>query len=98
MRAKELSFTGRRVSGREAVTLGLALEAAPSEGLEARVTALADVIAANIPRSVAAYKDLYRGSQESGLTEGLALEANYRPARRGDERVRRPLSDHLKRP
>jgi len=96
MRAKEMSLTGRRVSGREAATLGLVLEALPPEALAARVTELAETIAANNPGSVAAYKALYRGAQALGLDEGLAFEAAYRPPRRADAGPRRPLSDHLK--
>jgi enoyl-CoA hydratase/carnithine racemase len=98
MRAKEMSLTGRRVGGREAAAIGLVLEAVPEADLEARVTALAEQIAANHPGSVAAYKSLYRGAQELGLAEGLAFEAAHRPPRRADGEARRPLSSHLKRP
>jgi enoyl-CoA hydratase len=97
MRAKEMSLTGRRVSGREAAAIGLALEAAPPERLAARVLDLAMAIAANNPGSVAAYKTLYRGAQVLGLDEGLSFEASYRPRRRPEDAARQPLSSHLKR-
>jgi enoyl-CoA hydratase/carnithine racemase len=98
MRAKELSLTGRRVSGSEAAALGLALDAVPAEILAARVDDLARQIAANNPGSVAAYKALYRGAEDRGLADGLAFEAAYRAPRSPEDVRRAPLSSHLKRP
>ncbi|MCP5433608.1 MAG: enoyl-CoA hydratase/isomerase family protein [Alphaproteobacteria bacterium] len=75
MRAKELSFTARTFTGREAQDYGLVLEAVPRERLDARVEEIATAIAANSPGTVAAYKDLYAQADESGLEAGLAYEA-----------------------
>lgn len=96
MRAKEMSLTGRRISGREAAAIGLVLDAVPLAALEARVRDLAAAIAANDAGSVAAYKSLYRGAQVLGLDEGLGFEAAYRPPTRPDGEPRKPLSSHLK--
>ncbi|MDB5425396.1 MAG: enoyl-CoA hydratase/carnithine racemase [Phenylobacterium sp.] len=96
MRAKEMSLTGRRVSGREAAAIGLVLEAVAPEHLETRVAALAEAIASNDRGSVAAYKALYRAAESLGLEEGLAFEAGFRPPRPAGAEPRPPLSSHLK--
>jgi enoyl-CoA hydratase/carnithine racemase len=75
-RAKELSFTARRFDGREAAAMGLALEAVPLAELDARVDVLAQAIAANSPGAVAAYKDLYRVSENTHLADGLDFETD----------------------
>ncbi|MBO6815682.1 MAG: crotonase/enoyl-CoA hydratase family protein [Rhizobiaceae bacterium] len=48
--AKRMLFTGDKISGKEAMELGLALEAVPAEELDARVDALAERMAA-VPRN-----------------------------------------------
>lgn len=73
-RAKELSFTARHISGTEAAAYGLVLEAVSAADLDARVDTLARGIAGNSAGAIAAYKDLYRKSANSGLDEGLAYE------------------------
>jgi enoyl-CoA hydratase/carnithine racemase len=79
-RAREMSFTARRVGAEEAVRIGLALEAVPRGALEARVRELALQISEMHPDSIAAYKALYRAA-ETGLDEGLAFETAYRRPR-----------------
>lgn len=74
-RAKEMSFTARRLSAAEAVSIGLILEAVPLEELDARVEALATSIIANSAGSVAAYKDLYRHNENLTLDGCLDFEA-----------------------
>ena len=74
MRAKELSFTARTISGVKAAKIGLALEAVPLADLDARVAALAAAIARNSPGSIAAYKDLYAQANNAGQTKGLTYE------------------------
>ncbi len=74
-RAKELSFTARRVSAAEAVQLGLILDAVPVGQLDARVNALIEAILPSSADAVAAYKTLYRKAQTTTLDEGLAFEA-----------------------
>lgn len=75
MRAKELSFTARTITGTEAAAYGLAMESVPRDALDARVAELAGAIAANSSGSIAAYKDLYRRSENAGLDDGLTYEA-----------------------
>ncbi|WP_281017837.1 MULTISPECIES: enoyl-CoA hydratase/isomerase family protein [unclassified Minwuia] len=75
MRAKELSFTARTITGTEAASYGLALESVPRAELDARVDALAAAMAANSSGSIAAYKDLYQRSENAGLDDGLTYEA-----------------------
>ena len=71
--AKELTFTGRIVSGTEAVALGLATRVADSP-LEAAFD-LAREIAGRSPHAVRAAKRLLDETRRLGLEEGLALEA-----------------------
>ncbi|WP_416896617.1 MAG: enoyl-CoA hydratase/isomerase family protein [Minwuia sp.] len=73
-RARELSFTARTITGVEAAAYGLAMEAVPLAQLDSRVDELAQAIAKNSPGSIAAYKDLYRKSENAGLDAGLAYE------------------------
>lgn len=79
-RARELSYTARTFSGKEAFEMGLAV-AAPAPGeLEKHVMGLAQEIAGNSSQSLAAYKDLYRKALDSGLEEGLNYEKKTRYA------------------
>jgi enoyl-CoA hydratase/carnithine racemase len=74
-RARELSYTAQPITGTEAAAWGLATRSVPREQLDQAVEGLASVIAENSSGSIAAYKDLYRQALDSGLTEGLAYEA-----------------------
>jgi enoyl-CoA hydratase/carnithine racemase len=74
MRAKELSFTARTISGEEAAAMGMALEAVPGAELDGRVDELAAAIGRNSPGSIRAYKDLYAQAENSGLDNGLNYE------------------------
>lgn len=70
--AKELTFTGRIVSGTEAVTLGLATRSADDPF--AAATALAGDIAARSPDAIRAAKTLWNAAVRSSVEQGLALE------------------------
>jgi enoyl-CoA hydratase/carnithine racemase len=94
-RAREMSFTARKVGAEEAARIGLALEHVRHDRLMARVNALAAQIADMNPRSISAYKTLYRSAENLGLDEGLAFESSFRPPR-SDEPAAGPLSAHLK--
>ncbi|MET0182785.1 MAG: enoyl-CoA hydratase/isomerase family protein [Caulobacterales bacterium] len=77
-RAREMSFTGRRINGVEAAAIGLVLEALPIDKLDARIDELATQIIANSGGAIAAYKALYRAAETHTLDEGLAYETNTR--------------------
>ena len=70
--AKELTFTGRDVDGREAVSLGLATRVADDPLTEAR--ALARTIAAQSPEAIRAAKQLWQRAPELDDAGALALE------------------------
>lgn len=73
-RAKELIMTGRRISGAEAVQLGLATEAAADPLGRARE--LAATIAAHSPDAIRAIKHVLDRSAELPEADGLELEAS----------------------
>jgi enoyl-CoA hydratase/carnithine racemase len=74
-KARELSYTGRVFSGREASDWGLANLSVPLSELDTAVEDLARLVAANSAGSLAAYKQLYRESLNATLADGLAMEA-----------------------
>jgi enoyl-CoA hydratase/carnithine racemase len=73
-RAAELLFTGRRFDGREAVAMGLGLEALPAERVLARARELAAQIAANAPLAIAGIKQALAVDREA-LRRALEHEA-----------------------
>ncbi len=76
MKAKELSFTAKTISGLEAKELGIAIESYPLEELNEKIKQIASKIAENSPNSIKAYKDLYQAAQNNGLEKGLEYESN----------------------
>jgi enoyl-CoA hydratase/carnithine racemase len=70
--AKELTFTGRVVSGPEAVALGLATRV--SDSPREAAWALAREIAGKSPDAIRAGKRLLNSAVQLSLTEGLRLE------------------------
>jgi methylglutaconyl-CoA hydratase len=77
-RARELLLTGRLFDADEAYRLGLVTEVVPAEELQARVRALAQVLAANSPASLAGTKQLLAAQNRAWLDHALAdaMEAN----------------------
>jgi enoyl-CoA hydratase len=73
-RARYLSYTARRFTGRDAARWGLAAVSCPAEQLDAVVADIAGSICANSRGSLAAYKDLYRTAERSTLADGLGYE------------------------
>lgn len=73
-RARDLSYTARTISGLDAFTYGMASHHAPLAELDDVVTELAAAISVNSVDAIAAYKDLYRNSQDRGLGEALTFE------------------------
>jgi len=83
LRAKEMSFTARRISAREALVIGLVLDVVSLDSLDSRIAELADAIVAMEPTSIAAYKALYRAAETHTLDHGLEYEATARFPRSG---------------
>jgi enoyl-CoA hydratase len=83
-RARELMFTARELSGRQAAELGLALECVPDEQLEARVDELADAMLANAWFTLRADKFLLNGGLDRAGAEGLRWEREHSPGRGPD--------------
>jgi enoyl-CoA hydratase/carnithine racemase len=73
-RAKELIFTGRRISAGEALDYGIVHEVVAPDELRARVQAVARAIASNGPVAVRAAKEAIVRGLEMPLVQGLALE------------------------
>jgi enoyl-CoA hydratase/carnithine racemase len=73
-RAAELLFTGRRFSGREAVAMGLGLEAVAGAETRPRAVALAHQVAANAPLAVRGLKEAL-GVDRAALRRALEHEA-----------------------
>jgi enoyl-CoA hydratase len=87
-RARELSYTACTFTGVDAAAWGLAVRSVPLAELDAAVADLAASIVPNSAAALAAYKDLYRRSLDTGLAEGLAYEAATRyPIDDTEERV-----------
>jgi enoyl-CoA hydratase len=84
LRAKEIMFTGRVVEGAEAAAIGLANFVVPDAELRARTEQLARQIVANSWHTLRADKMLVDGSQNLGLTDGMAFERANSPGRGPD--------------
>ena len=74
VRARELSYTARTFTGREAYDYGMASHCVPLDQLDATVAEVAAAVVANSPEAVAAYKDLYRNGQDRNMTDALQFE------------------------
>lgn len=74
-KARELSYTARTLSGREACALGIANVCVELDALDAAVAALLAEMRPNSAEAFAAYKDLFRAAETHGLADGLAYEA-----------------------
>jgi len=74
MRARELSYTAKFFSGKEAYELGLVNRVAPAEKLRETTIALANEILINSREAVAAVKYLYNKGWRKTLEEGIKME------------------------
>jgi enoyl-CoA hydratase len=84
LRAKEIMFSGRVVSGKEAAEIGLANFVVPDAELRARTEEMARQIVANSWHTLRADKMLVDGGQNRGLQDGLAFERANSPGRGPD--------------
>lgn len=79
LRAKELMFSGRVVTGEEALSLGLVNACVADDELEATVSTLAQSIVANSWHTLRADKQLVNEGMRYTLAEGLAFERRTSP-------------------
>lgn len=79
VRAKEMMFTGRIVSGAESVVLGLANECVPDDALKDRALELAAEIVKNSWHTLKADKSLVNAGLNHHLKEGLEYERKNSP-------------------
>lgn len=77
LKAKELSFTAKPISGKEAERIGLVNRAVPLEKLEETAFELANDILQNSAQTVAAMKHLYNEGFSKTLEEGLTIEQKF---------------------
>jgi len=75
MRAKEIAYSGRFVSGNEAAALGFALEAVPSDEVQARAVALAQGFATAPTLALAQMKRQFDAHPGQTLNDALDYEA-----------------------
>lgn len=83
-RAKELMYSGRVVPGREAVTLGLAVDCVDDAQLMPSAVALARRFLTNSWFTLRADKMLVNGGLDHTLADGLAWERSNSPGRGPD--------------
>ena len=83
-RAAELLLTGRRFDGREAVAMGLALDAVTPEEVNSRARSLAKQVAVNAPLAVRALKREL-GVDREALERCLAQEAHHQAESYGSQ-------------
>ena len=79
IKAKEISLTGRIISGKEAEAIGLANSCVPDGELYSYALDFARSIIMNSWHSARGNKLLYQQSQQLGLAEGLAYERDKGP-------------------
>lgn len=77
MKAREMSFTAKAISGKEAEQYGMANKSVPLENLESYVFDIAKTIASNSLQAVAAFKHLFHEGSHTTLQQGLHIEATF---------------------
>lgn len=89
-KARELSFTARRITGIEAAQVGLAVRSVPLDELDAAVATTAGQITANSSGTVSKMKRLITDSQNMARAEALLRERELPYGRPDDmeERMR----------
>ncbi len=76
-KAKELSFTAKTISGKEAETIGLVNKSVPLTSLKDTIESLVSQILGNSAQTIAAMKEMYQYGNMHSLKEGLDFERDY---------------------
>ena len=76
-KAKEMSFTAKPISGKEAERIGLVNKAVPLSELKETTDALIAQILGNSAQAIGAIKELYQFGSTHTLKEGLKFEIDY---------------------
>jgi 2-(1,2-epoxy-1,2-dihydrophenyl)acetyl-CoA isomerase len=84
-RAKELALTGRIVEAEEAAQIGLVLEVVPVDGLEARVTELAEAFLLGAPMAQMFAKQTIDAAFQTSLADALSWEGEAQSVALGTE-------------
>lgn len=74
MRARELSYTARFFTGKEAYEMGLVNRVAPADKLRETTVALCKEILVNSREAIAAVKKLYNAGWQMNLGDGITME------------------------
>ncbi|WP_064197069.1 MULTISPECIES: enoyl-CoA hydratase/isomerase family protein [Emticicia] len=77
LKAKEMSFTCKAITGKEAEQLGLVNKAVPTEELDQAGIKLAQEIIQNSAQTIAALKHLYNEGMSTTLVDGLKIESEF---------------------
>ena len=75
-KAKELIFTGRRISAKEALNIGLVNEVVSLEKLQLRCFEMAEEICETAPIAISQAKYAINYGMETDINTGLAIESN----------------------
>jgi enoyl-CoA hydratase len=77
MKAREMSFTCKTISGKEAEQYGMANKSVPANELENYTFSIANTILGNSRQAIAAFKHLYHEGSHTTLKEGLKIESAF---------------------
>lgn len=77
LKAKEMSFTCKPITGKEAERIGLVNKAVPLADLESAGMEMANDILQNSAQTIAAIKHLYNEGMDTTLAEGMKIESDF---------------------